>query len=411
MNSNDPAENDRKDVLAPYKNQFHLPAETVYFDGNSLGPLLKRVDARLQKTIRQEWGQELIASWNSHDWINLSVTVGEKIAPLVGANAGQVVCADSVSVNLFKLMVTALQLNPERAKVLSVEETFPTDLYMVQGLEKMMGSDRCFLESVKENELIDKIDERTNLVLISHVNFRTGYINDLRKIAEKAHKLGAMVLVDLSHSAGVLPIELDTLDIDFAVGCGYKFLNGGPGAPSFLYVNARLQNRVEQPLSGWMGHQAPFEFSTTYVPRSGIGQYQSGTPGILGLSALDEAMSLWTEVDILAVRNKSIALTEMFIKLVQSTSELQALTVVSPLDAECRGSQVSLAHEAGYAIVQALVKSGVICDFREPNILRFGIAPLYNSFEDVSKAVEVMKEIIKTKSYQDPAFGERNDVT
>lgn len=411
MNSNDPRESDRKDALARYKDQFYLPAETIYLDGNSLGPLLKRVEVRLQKTIRQEWGQDLIASWNSHDWINLSVSVGEKIAPLVGASKGQVICADSVSVNLFKLIVTALQLNPERAKVLSVEETFPTDLYMVQGLEKMMGLDRCFLESVKENDLIEKIDDRTNLVLISHVNFRTGYINDLKNITEKAHNVGAMVLVDLSHSAGVLPIALDALDIDFAVGCGYKFLNGGPGAPSFLYVNNRLQNQVEQPLSGWMGHQAPFEFSTSYVPRAGIGQYQSGTPGIIGLSALDEAMSLWADIDISAVRNKSIALTEMFLKLVQSSSELQELNVVSPLDAECRGSQVSLSHEAGYEIVQALIAAGVICDFREPNILRFGIAPLYNSFEDVSRAVDLMKEIIKNKSYQNPAFGERNDVT
>lgn len=411
MNSNDCLESDRNDALAHYKDLFYLPAETVYLDGNSLGPLLKSVEARLQKTIRQEWGRDLIASWNSHDWINLSITVGEKIAPLVGASEGQVVCADSVSVNLFKLIVTALQLNPERAKVLSVENTFPTDLYMVQGVEKMMGADRCFLKSVKEHELTETIDENTNLVLISHVNFKTGYINDLKKITEKAHKSGAMVLVDLSHSAGVLPIALDELDIDFAVGCGYKFLNGGPGAPSFLYVNSRLQNQVEQPLSGWMGHQAPFEFSKNYVPRAGIGQYQSGTPGIIGLSALDEAMSLWDDIDIAAVRNKSTALTELFLKLVQSTGELKELKVVSPLDQECRGSQVSLSHESGYEIVQALIASGVICDFREPNILRFGIAPLYNSFEDVSRAVDVMKEIIKHKTYQHSVFGERNDVT
>ena len=250
MNQDDLLLADTNDVLSTLKDLFYLPPNRVYLDGNSLGPLLKRVESRLQKTIREEWGQDLIASWNSHNWIDLPVKVAEKIAPLVGAAKGQVICADSVSVNLFKLLVTALQLNPKRTRVLSVEETFPTDLYMAQGLQKLLGEARCTLSRVKEASLIEEINDETNLVMISHVNFRSGYVNDLKVITETAHRHGAMVLVDLSHSVGVIPIELDTLGVDFAVGCGYKFLNGGPGAPAFLYVNQRHQNKVEQPLSG-----------------------------------------------------------------------------------------------------------------------------------------------------------------
>lgn len=251
--------------------------------------------------------------------------VAQKIAPLVGAAKGQVICADSVSINLFKLLVTALQLNPKRTRVLSVEETIPTDLYMAQGLQKLLGEARCTLSRVKEAGLIEEINDDTNLIMISHVNFRSGFINDLKVITETAHRHGAMVLVDLSHNAGVIPIELDALGVDFAVGCGYKFLNSGPGAPAFLYVNQRHQNKVEQPLSGWMGHRSPFEFSADHIPRPGIAQYQSGTPGIIGLSALDEAMTLWADIDIKDVRRKSSALTSLFIDKVQNAAELSDL--------------------------------------------------------------------------------------
>ena len=411
MNQDDLLLADTNDVLSTLRDLFYLPPNTVYLDGNSLGPLLKRVESRLQKTIREEWGQDLIASWNSHNWIDLPVKVAEKIAPLVGVAKGQVICADSVSVNLFKLLVTALQLNPKRTRVLSVEETFPTDLYMAQGLQKLLGEARCTLSRVREASLIEEINDETNLIMISHVNFRNGYVNDLKVITETAHRHGAMVLVDLSHSAGVIPIELDALGVDFAVGCGYKFLNGGPGAPAFLYVNQRHQNKVEQPLSGWMGHRSPFEFSADYIPRPGIAQYQSGTPGIIGLSALDEAMTLWADIDIKDVRRKSTALTTLFIDKVQNAAELSDLEIVSPLDVETRGSQVSLSHPDGYEIVQAMIASGVICDYREPEVLRFGIAPLYNSFEDIIRAVDLMKDIVKNKRYRDPAFGDRNDVT
>ncbi len=401
----------KQDTLAALRDQFYLPPNKVYLDGNSLGPLLKCVESRLQKTVRQEWGQDLIASWNSHSWIDLPVKVAEKIAPLVGAAKDQVICADSVSVNLFKLLVTALQLNPERTRVLSVEETFPTDLYMAHGLQTLLGASRCTLSRVSEASLAEEINDRTNLIMFSHVNFRSGYVNDLKMLTETAHRHGAMVLVDLSHSAGVMPIELDALGVDFAVGCGYKFLNGGPGAPAFLYVNKRHQNKVEQPLSGWMGHQSPFEFSPDYTPRAGIAQYQSGTPGIIGLSALDEAMTLWADISIQDVRQKSSALTSLFIDKVQNAAELSDLDIVSPLDAEVRASQVSLSHPAGYEIVQALIASGVICDYREPEVLRFGFAPLYNSFEDVTKAVDALIDIVKNKRYRNPAYGDRNDVT
>ena len=411
MSSRDDLLDDQNEALAHVKEMFYLPENTIYLDGNSLGPLLKRVESRIQKTVREEWGQSLISSWNNHGWIDLSLKVGEKIAPLVGAAAGQVICADSVSINLFKLLVTSLQLNLSRIEVLSVEETFPTDLYMVQGLQKLLGDARCSLRSVNEENLVQHIDESTNLVMISHVNFRNGYVNDLKRIVEAAHAKGAMVLADLSHSAGVLPIQLDAIGVDFAVGCGYKFLNGGPGAPAFLYVNARHHDKVEQPLSGWMGHSAPFDFSSKYLPKAGIGQYLSGTPGIIGLSALDEALTLWADIDIADVRIKSIALTDMFIAQIQASESLNELMLISPEESAMRGSQVSLSHRFGYEIVQALIAAGVVCDYREPDILRFGFSPLYNSFEDVSRTVDLMQDIVKNKHYKKSEFGIRNDVT
>ncbi|HIG44574.1 MAG: kynureninase [bacterium] len=399
------------DPLEHWRDRFVLP-EAIYLDGNSLGPLLIDVKQRLESTISTEWGQDLISSWNKHQWIDLPGIVGEKIAPLVGSKPGQVICTDNVSLNIFKLLATALLLQPDRVKVVAMKDTFPTDLYMIQGMQGILGRHKCELVmALSEEHLLSAIDNSTNIVLLSHVNFRTGELLDIAKITQCAHEQEAMVLLDLSHSVGVVPIGLDALDVDFAAGCGYKFLNGGPGAPAFLYVNKRHQNKVKQPLSGWMGHQAPFDFHPAYTPAVGIAQYLSGTPGILGLSALDAAISIWEAIDLTAVRNKSKQLTNLFIDRVTQEPDLGSVRVASPLDAERRGSQVSLVHEHAYAIVQAMIERGVVCDYREPDLIRFGFAPLYIRYQDVVDAAAILADVMKTGLYHSDRFQAMQQVT
>ena len=404
MNYDEVTALDKADSLAPKRLEFDLPDNTIYLDGNSLGALPIAVKSKVADVVSQQWGSHLISSWNSHSWIDLPINVGEKIAPLIGAAQGQVICCDSTSVNLFKVLSSALSLNPERNLVLSTQDNFPTDLYMVQGLSDLLGPDLCQLQLVQEQHIEQHLNDSVAVLLLTQVNFRTGQLLNMEKLTRLAHDKGILVVWDLAHSAGALPVELDKCNVDFAVGCGYKYLNGGPGAPAFLYVAKRHHALVKQPLSGWMGHAAPFSFDSTYKTAKNINQFQCGTPSIISLSALDSALDVWQDVDMLHIRQKSLALSNVFIKLVQKHECLQTLQLCSPAIESERGSQLAFSHENAFAICQALIEEGVIADFRAPNILRFGFTPLYTSFEDIWKAVTILANIIKSDFYKEPRF-------
>jgi kynureninase len=394
MNDEQAISLDSQDPLAPYRANFILDESEVYLDGNSLGPLLHSVKTRLTHTIEQQWGKRLIRSWNE-GWIDLPQSVARKVAPIIGAKPEDVICADTVSVNLFKLLAASLQ-DSSRNVILSVRDMFPTDLYIGEGLARLVGPDKCELKLTSIESLAEALDERTNVLLLSQVNFRSGEAYDIDAITKMAHAAGARVLWDLSHSAGVLPINLAECHVDFAVGCGYKFLNGGPGAPAFVYVDRDLQGRLQQPLSGWMGHKSPFEFNPSYTPAPGMDQFLAGTPGILSMSALDAALDIWKDVELELVFKKSQLLTAYFIEGIEQSDHLVDLSVIKPSN---RGSQVSLTHEAAFPISQALIEAGIICDFRAPNLIRFGFAPLYNRFQDVAKTVSILEEIMSSKRY------------
>jgi len=411
MNFNEIIALDKADKLAHKRDEFDLPADTIYLDGNSLGALPKAVKSRVAEVVSQQWGSHLIRSWNDHQWIDLPTQVGEKIAPIIGADKGQVICCDSISVNLFKLLSSALSLNSERNVVLSTEDNFPTDLYMVQGLSELLGPDLCQLKLVSEQNIEQSLNDSVAVLLLTQVNFRTGKLLDMHKITQLAHEKGVLVILDLAHSAGAIPVELDDCNADFAVGCGYKYLNGGPGSPAFLYVAKRHQAAVKQPLSGWMGHAKPFAFDAKYQRANNINQYLCGTPSVIAMSALDAALDVWQDVDISKIREKSIALADVFIKLVQTHSCLRDLHLCSTENSSQRGSQLAFSHTDAFAICQALIEKGVIADFRAPNILRFGFTPLYTSFEDIYQAVTILAEVVKTQLYTQPRFNLAGKVT
>jgi len=411
MTAPDIAALDAADPLAALRVQFHLPEGKIYLDGNSLGALPKAARLRVHKVVREEWGQDLISSWNSNDWINLPVTVGEKIAVLLGAAAGQVISCDNVSVNLFKLMVTALQLQPGRRIILTQEDNFPTDLYMAQGLSGLLGEQRCSIRAVSSDDVLAAMDEDVALLLLTQVNFRDGRLHDIEAITRMAHAKGILVLWDLAHSAGVVPLELDRWQVDMAVGCGYKFLNGGPGAPAFLYLAQRHQDKVVQPLSGWLGHAEPFACEAGYRPAEGVARYLGGTPGILGMSALDAALDVFAGLDMLEVRQKSSVMTALFIDGVLGSQAAVDCCVLTPRAETERGSQVSLTHPQAYAVVQALIEAGVVVDFRAPDIVRFGFSPLYNSYQDVADALQHLLGILADREYLQARFAIRAKVT
>ena len=404
MNFDDISALDKADPLAKKRLEFDLPTNTVYLDGNSLGALPTAVKSRIADVVSKQWGNHLIRSWNDHHWIDLPTNVGDKIAPIVGAELGQVICCDSISVNLFKLLSSALSLNSARSIVLSTQDNFPTDLYMVQGLSELLGPDLCQLQLVAEEQIEQSLNEDVAVLLLTQVNFRTGQLLNMEKLTQLAHKQGILVIWDLAHSAGALPVELDKCKVDFAVGCGYKYLNGGPGAPAFLYVAKRHHALVKQPLSGWMGHAKPFTFDPEYKSASNINQFLSGTPCVISMSALDAALDVWQDVDILEVRQKSIALCDVFIRTVQMHDCLHELKLCSPSAANQRGSQLAFSHDNAFAICQALIEKGVIADFRAPNILRFGFTPLYTSFEDIWQAVTILVDVVTSELYKEPRF-------
>ncbi len=407
------ADLDRGDPLAAIRRLFVLPEGVRYFDGNSLGPLPLASRERVAEAVEQEWGQDLIRSWNLHHWVDLPRHLGARIAGLLGATPDEVVIADSTSVNLFKLLSAALDLRPSRGVIVSDSSQFPTDLYMAQGLASLRGDSagsKPELRLVEPQDLIDAIDRDVAVVCLSHVDFKSGERRDMAELTRIAHQNGALILWDLSHSAGAMEIDLDGSGVDLAVGCTYKFLNGGPGAPAYLFVARRHLPQASSPLWGWFGHRDPFAFKTSYQPAPGIDRFQCGTPPILSLAALDGALDVFDGVALGVVRRKSLDLGDLFLDLVRQECAGMGLSSISP-DRERRGSHVALRHEQGYRIVQALIERGIIGDFRAPDVLRFGLAPLYLRYVDVWHAVRALRDVLETRAWQDPRFERRGTVT
>ncbi|WP_417767742.1 kynureninase [Stappia sp.] len=399
---------DREDPLKARRDLFIIPEGVIYLDGNSLGVLPKAVPARLAEAVGKEWGESLIRAWNAHGWIDLPQRIGDRIARIVGAAPGTVTASDSTSVNVFKVLAAALSMRPERKVILSDNGNFPTDLYMAQGLRDLLGQGHE-LKIVDPEAVEGAIDESVAVVMLTQVDYKTGRLHDMAGLTARAHAAGALTIWDLAHSAGALPVELDAAGADFAVGCGYKYLNGGPGAPAFLYVAARHLDKVRPPLTGWMGHEAPFAFDLDFRPDTGIGRMRVGTPPILSLIALEAALGAFDGVDMQVLRTKSISLSELFRDEVER--RCPDLVLASPRDPHVRGSQVSFRFEHGYALMQALIARGVIGDFRAPDIVRFGFTPLYLSHADVIAACDILEEIVATRAWDRPEFHKRAKVT
>ncbi|WP_428647841.1 kynureninase [Roseibium sp.] len=399
---------DVTDVLRSKKDAFHIPEGVIYLDGNSLGVMPKHVPARIAEVVTEEWGTSLIRAWNTHSWIDLPARTGDRIARLIGAPAGSVVACDSTSVNVFKVLSAALSLRPGRKVVLSDNGNFPTDLYVASGLAALLDKGHE-LKIVAPEEVEGAITEDVAVMMLTQVDYRTGRVHDMAELTRKAHEAGAIAIWDLAHSAGAIPVDLMGAGADFAVGCGYKYLNGGPGAPAFLYVAPEHQDRVTSPLTGWMGHEAPFAFDLDYRPVSGVSRMTVGTPAILALSSLHAALDVFADVDMADIRAKSISLSELFIAEVEA--KCPQLTLASPRDPSERGSQVSFRFEEGYAVMQALIARGVIGDFRAPDVMRFGFTPLYLSHQDIVDAVSILAEILETESWNRPEFKTRAKVT
>ena len=402
---------DSADPFADVRKAFSIPVNRIYLDGNSLGPLTLVAKQRALEVIEKQWGNDLISSWNLHDWINLPIKVGEKIAPLLGASSNQTICCDSVSINLFKLITCALAGNSERTTILSTTNNFPTDLYVAEGIQRLLGENRCRLQLVENHELNSALKQKPGVLLLTQTDYRTGEIFDIEELTSQAHANGTPVIWDLSHSVGVLPLEMDKWNVDFAVGCTYKYLNGGPGAPAFLYVAHNQQENRVQPLSGWMGHKAPFEFLSNYTACNGINKFLSGTPPILSMSVLDAALAVYEKIDIHQLREKSIQLTELFMSLLGETGTLRQLQLRSPVSAKIRGSQLAFAHQNSFGICQALAAKQVIADFRSPDLLRFGFSPLTLRYEDIWLAVEALQEVMAEEQYLLPEYNKKLKVT
>ena len=414
---------DQQDPLRSLREQFDLPPGVIYLDGNSLGVLPRATPERVAQAVTQEWGQDLIKSWNSAGWFTLPQRVGNKIARVIGAQAGEVVAADSTSINLYKVLSAALNIAaadaPHKKTIVSERSNFPTDLYIAEALCKERG---YTLQLVEPEDISAALQGEVAVLMLTHVNYRTGAMHDMAALTAQAHARGTLTVWDLAHSAGAVPLDLKAAQADFAVGCGYKYLNGGPGAPAFVWVTPRHTDRFWQPLAGWWGHAAPFEFTPDYRPAPGITRYQCGTQPILSLMALDCGLDTFLAAESLggmaALRRKSLALTGLFMQLVRQRLQGQGIGIATPDSEALRGSQVSLTRtEGAYAIVQALIARGVIGDFRagsggkHPDILRFGFTPLYIGFADVWHAVEHLRQVMDSGEWREARFAHKNAVT
>jgi len=390
------------------KSQFYIPEGIIYLDGNSLGPLTKKAQDRIQHTLNNEWGEMLVTGWNKAGWMDQPNKVGDRIAKLIGAASKTVTVGDTLSIKVFQALASAINFQKNRKVLLTDASNFPSDIYAAQGLINMLKADHE-LKIVNTDNLVENINENVAAIFFTEVDYRTGRRYDAKKIVKTAKQNGALVILDLAHSAGAIDTNLTELDVDFAVGCTYKYLNGGPGSPAFIYVNPNLINSLEPCLSGWLGHENPFDFSLQYNPASGIDRMRVGTPPVIALAALEASLDIWETVDIKDVRETSIQLTDQFIKGVEQKCPM--LQLITPRIPENRGSQVSFSFKHGYAVMQACIERGVIGDFRAPDVMRFGFTPLFVDSQDVERASEILAEIMSKGLWNDPKFQKRNKVT
>lgn len=395
-------------MTLPRKDMFHLPESIIYLDGNSLGPLPKAVEARVAQVISAEWGGQLIKGWNQCGWMAQPSQVGDKVGRLIGAPAGSVVIGDTLSLKVFQALCAALNMRPERKVILSDTGNFPSDLYMAEGFARLKGQGYA-LKTVAPEDVTRAIDDTIAVVMLTQVDYRTGRMHDMNAVTKIAQDAGAVMLWDLAHSAGALEVQIEASSCELAIGCTYKYLNGGPGAPAFIYVRPDLADGIDPALAGWLGHDSPFAFEPSYRPAPGIERMRVGTPPVLQVAALDAALSVWDGVDMADLRAASIRLTELFIGQVEA--RCPALTLNSPRDATQRGSQVSFSYENGYAAMQALIARGVIGDFRAPDVMRFGFTPLYLDEGDVVAAVGILADILDNRLWDRPEYKTTSRVT
>ena len=401
---------DNKDVLASFADEFHIPEGVIYLDGNSLGAMPKAAKARALEVIDQEWGEDLIKSWNKAGWFNLVEKLGDKTATLIGADKGEVIYADSTGLNVYKLVAAALDQRRDRKVIVMEGSNFPTDNYMVQGLIKQLERDHE-IRFAEDGDIFDAIDEDVAVVCLTHVHYKTGHLHDMAAITKKAHDVGALAIWDLCHSAGAMSVDLNGCNADFAVGCTYKYLNGGPGSQSFMFVAKRHQGTAMQPLTGWWGHDAPFGFERDYRPRKDIRQFSTGTEPIVSLAMSEVGLDIFMRADMNDIRKKSLKLTDFFIQLIEERLGGYGFKLETPVDHEKRGSQVSISSENGFPIMQAIIDAGVIGDFRAPDIMRFGFTPLYVSYVNVWDAIDRIKKIMDQNTWDQPKYKQVGAVT
>ncbi|AZO38342.1 kynureninase [Mesorhizobium sp. M2A.F.Ca.ET.037.01.1.1] len=402
---------DAADPLRPLRDRFVLPEGVIYLDGNSLGAASINVFNEIETAAKQEWAQDIIRAWNTAGWFDMPVQLGDRLGRLIGAAPGQTVVCDTTSINIYKVLHAALAMRPDRSVIVAEGDSFPTDLYMAEGVSSTRPGAVLRLEGVDAPTIEELIDDRVAVILVNHVNYKSGRLRDMAALTRKAHDAGALIVWDLCHTAGALPVDLDGSNADFAIGCTYKYLNGGPGAPAFIYAATRHHHDISQPLSGWWGHARPFAFEQGYAAGTGIRRFLCGTQPMLSMRALKGSLDLWDEVDMTAVREKSVALTDLFIRLVEARCGAFGLELESPRNGAERGSQVSFAHPHGYQVMRALIERGVIGDFRAPSTVRFGFTPLYVGYRDVWAAVEVLEDILRTSAWQEARYAIKEAVT
>lgn len=412
-------EADLRDPLAGFRDEFLLPEGVIYLDGNSLGAMPRGAGERARQVLEEEWGRDLIGSWNKNHWFELPGRIGAKIGRLIGGGDGGCVTTDTTSINVFKALAAALGIqredHPERRVIVSERENFPTDLYMAEGLIDMLGEldgGKYELRLIDDEASLDAaLGEDVAVVMLTHVNYRSGRMWAMDRVTQRAHEAGSLIVWDLCHSAGAVPVDLTAAGADFAIGCTYKYLNGGPGSPAFIWAAARHIPRAQQPLSGWWGHEKPFDMTVSYAPAEGIGRFLCGTQPILSMATMEIGIDLALRVDQARLREKSLALTSLFIRLVEERLADHPLTLITPRDETERGSHVSFRHPEGFAVIKALIAHGVVGDYREPEVLRFGIAPLYLGYADMWDAVETLRIVLDQEIWRSPEFQQRGAVT
>ena len=387
---------------------FNIPPGMIYLDGNSLGPPVKEIESISNKVIVEEWGGKLIKGWNESNWMEQPLTVGNKIANIIGGDKGSIVAGDTLSIKTYQALAAAIKLKPKRNIILTDIDNFPSDIYIAEGLIDSLNSN-FELQKVKKENIISSLNENVNVVLLTHVNYRTGEMFDIEKVTKKVHENGSTMIWDLAHSAGAVPLDLKAIKCEFAVGCTYKFLNGGPGSPAFIYVRPDLIKKCYPILRGWLGHKAPFDFTNTFEKSASIEMMRVGTPPVIQTAILEKALDIFQGINFNELREESIKLSDFLIKMVEQ--KCPDLHLESPINSSDRGSQVSFSHPSGYAIMQALIDRNIVGDFRAPNIIRFGITPLYINEDDIIQTVKVLREILSNRLWENPIYINRKKVT